>query len=135
MTLKANTFEGQPDGTTWTAANSGGDSGDAFDTFTASGTYTRLFSTTTAAHGTTSLYINGTAASTAIVRWTTFNGSPLSLRAYVYLVSNAATAQDIFSVRNSGAAACSVGLSTAGGLVIKNSSGTSLKTFIAMTTN
>lgn len=60
MAYLYNSAEGQTTGTTLTAANSGGNSGDAFPTVTNVGTPTNEFSSTHAANGSMSYHIAGT---------------------------------------------------------------------------
>lgn len=83
--LLANTAEGGTNTTTVTAGNSGGTSGNAFDTVTGAPT----FSTTQAAHGTLSYSFSTTTASTLSLNWTTSLGSNTVIagRAYLYATS------------------------------------------------
>lgn len=133
MTFKQNTFEGQSSGTTLTAANSGGGSGDAFDFVTATGTVAVTYDNSTAAHGTQSLHVNASTTSTLQVRTTAPNSLTLAIRLYLRLNATVGTAQDIIQVRNSVQAAA-VGLSATNQLQIKNAAGTTLKNFLALST-
>ncbi|TKV61891.1 hypothetical protein FDO65_10225 [Nakamurella flava] len=131
MTSKTNTFEGQPSGTSWSVANSGGGSGDAWNALTTSGTVTAVYDSAWAMHGSVSLHITGQASSQFILRSTGYNGASLSARIYARLASSSA-AQDIVQVRNGSGQAGALGLSSSRQLQVKNALGGVLYTFGAL---
>lgn len=83
--LLANTAEGGTNTTAVTAGNSGGSSGNAYDTVTGAPT----FSTTQAAHGSLSYSFSTSTAATLSLNWTTSVGSVAVVagRAYLYATS------------------------------------------------
>lgn len=134
MTFKQNTFEGQSSGTTLTAANSGGGSGDALDSVAGTGTITGTFDNGQAAHGTQSLRLNGSATSTWLNKWTSPNSLTLAIRAYLRLNATVGTANDIIQIRNSVGQAAAVGLSATNQIQIKDATGATAKSFLALST-
>lgn len=135
MTAKINTFEGQSSGTTLTAANSGGGSGDALDSVAGTGTITGTFDNGQAAHGTQSLRLNGSATSTWLNKWTSPNSLTLATRAYLRLNAAVGTAQDIVQIRNSTVQAAAVGFSATNQIQIKDATGATAKNFLALSLN
>lgn len=79
MTVKLNTFEGGTDGAAITTGNSGGTSGDAFDTVLACN-----YSNLNPAHGTLSARAVLSAAATAMLEWAT-SGGHWYVRDYLYM--------------------------------------------------
>lgn len=131
MTSRSNTFEGQPSGTAWTPANSGGGSGDAWDNTSQSGTVTAVYDSAQAANGAQSLHVTGAASSQHIMRWTGLSGPALTARFYLRLVA-ASGAQDISQWRNSGTQAAALGLSSSRQLQVKTASGSAARTSTAL---
>lgn len=92
MTVKENTFEGQASGTTLSAANSGGGSGDAFDTVNLVSS-TAIFSNAQAMHGTLSLLYSATTSQDVDIRATSFTANQVvAVRAYFRWASVAPSA-------------------------------------------
>lgn len=127
MTDVQNTAEGQTSGTTVTAGNSGGGSGDAFSSISSTST-TCIFSNLWSAFGTQSYRI--TAANTFacnMIMNTAGSGFSASLR-YYFNMPTLPTGGDtvIFQFRNSGGNAMYCQVSTAGQLKIGNTAATVL---------
>jgi hypothetical protein len=91
MTTLTNSFEGGTSGSNITTANSGGKSGNAFDsTFTGTGT-TLTYSNTHAAHGLLSAKVTvGSTATTCLAEWSTSEGGQPTIwwRCYCYFAGN-----------------------------------------------
>lgn len=132
MTLLTNSFEGGTNGTTITAANSGGGSGNAFDVVTAPpAAGTLAFSNTHAAHGSLSCGVGlGATTGTPQLEWSTSMGTQTQawFRQYLFFAAN--PAEQVATVRfKSGATLCASVQISAGGLIItSNSSGTTIFT-------
>jgi len=125
MALLANTFEGQADGTTITTGNSGGGSGDAFDSVNASGT--REFDDGIVLRGSRALLLGSASGTTPFVLW---NNSSWTAAATVYSrvyfrvsaipTSGAATIMNFRRTNGSNTSPpCDVRLTTAGTLAIR----------------
>lgn len=88
MTVLVNSFEGGTNGTTITTGNSGGGSGNAFDTVTIPGGSTVTYSNTVSAHGTLSSAVATTTDTSSLyVQWDVSEGTQTTIyfRAYCYL--------------------------------------------------
>ena len=97
-----NTAEGQPNGTTLTAANSGGGSGDAFATVTTSGTITVTYSTEMSMFGSQSYKVVSSNSSALYIRPSTSGAYCGSSQMYLYLPSYADNNQQFISIYSSG---------------------------------
>lgn len=82
-----NSAEGQSDGTTLTAANSGGGSGRAFDNVDTTGTVTGVFSSAQGMHGSFSYAINASASSTKLLAFGGQNDALGAQQAYFYFTA------------------------------------------------
>lgn len=127
MTTLQNSFTGGTSGTTISAANSGGASGNAFDAVTIGVGCTLTFSNTQAVHG--GLSASSTtpvSASNSIVEWTTsLTGTTVPqiwFRIYAYLPSLPGNQLHIASVRNAGTYCGGVAVAPTGKVVTLNAS-------------
>ena len=101
-TIYRNTAEGQPNGTTLTAANSGGGSGDAFATVTTSGTITVTYSTEMSMFGSQSYKVVSSNSSALYIRPSTSGAYCGSSQMYLYLPTYADNNQQFISIYSSG---------------------------------
>lgn len=134
MALLTNDAEGQSSGTTLTAANSGGGSGNAFNTVTQTGTGSITFSNSQAAHGSQSYAITASAGAAEWVDWSGGTAKTAAARAYIYINSTPAAGGDIFEFRNSTTVAAKVQIQLSSGnmfFAVTNSAGTGIHNFTA----
>lgn len=124
--LRRNTAEGQPDGTTLTNLNSGGGSGDAFDTVTVSGTVARTFSNEQKMFGAQSYKIAASATSALYNRVNTADVYSGSAQLYLYLPTYADANQLFVNLRNASASIASFNVNQAGTIYISNSAGSNI---------
>jgi hypothetical protein len=108
---KVNTFEGGTSGTTITAANSGGASGDAFDIVLTGGSFTNAFSNAQAMHGTLSLRQAGGSASQAHFRWDFAPAVDRMFFRFYFRTPTISTARSLVQLRVSSAQVLRVALS------------------------
>lgn len=128
MTLKRNTAEGQTNGTTLTAANSGGGSGDAITSMGGSGG-TTIFSSAQSMHGTQSYDCSATSGNTTIPDFD-FTASPQgAFQFYFRLPVLPSAAITIAQVRNSSGNAAKIGVTNVNKLNIQNAAGAAIATF------
>lgn len=139
MTVLLNSFEGGTNGTTISAANSGGSSGNAFDNVSVGLNATLTYDNAHAAHGGLAGKPATTSSSTtSIVVWSTSMGTKTQLwfRMYVYLTANPAAIIGIWRPLNV-ATQCSMLEITTGGLLrwVNTSSATILTGAVAVPLN
>lgn len=127
MATLTNSFEGGSSGTTIIAGNSGGSSGTAFNTVQNTTMTALEFSNAQRAHGSLSAHLNGPNTSLGRLQWTGLNTTQAG--GYFYFRFNGSlpgAAQDIFTLRSTGAGAMTVGLSVGNLVQVKNALGTTL---------
>lgn len=123
MTIKTNSLEGGTNGTTVTSGNSGGTSGDAFNTVT--GTVT--FDNTHPKRGSLGIkFVSSASVSDAL--WTGIGSvATLWFRRYVYITANPAATTRLVTLQNSAGSLCgSISLTTAGKLIFLDSAGSTI---------
>lgn len=128
MTLKRNTAEGQTNGTTLTAGNSGGGSGDAFTSIGGSGG-AAIFSSAQAMHGTQSYDMSAASGSTIIPNFTYTATAQSAFQFYFRLPVLPSAAVTICQIRNSGGNAAKVVVLANNKLNIQNAAGATLDVF------
>lgn len=136
MTTLTNTFEGGTPGTTVTAANSGGLSGNAFDAVAAvAGGSTIAFDSTYAAHGSVSLKLaTASTSESTYVQWTTSMGTQTTVwfRLYLYLTAYPALNTRLWNATDASTACGSLlvhsSTSPAGVLIFAGPSGSAILT-------
>lgn len=122
MTSKKNTAEGGTNGTVVTTANSGGTSGAAVDALV--GTTPPTFTTAQKVAGAVGLSFQAASGATSIWGWTGFAGDDFAIRFSFRIPSNPTGVTSLIQVRNTGAAAGRVNLSTGGVLSVVDNTGT-----------
>lgn len=120
MTEVSNTFEGGSDGTTITAANSGGDSGTAFNTVT--GASVHEFDSAQAAHGSLSSRFNPTGGTTAYYVWQAAMGTLTDHygRFYLRVAGYPSAATRVFEFRDGTGLKCGMRMGTTGKIGVVN---------------
>lgn len=134
MTVRTNTAEGQPDGTTVTTGNSGGASGDAFLSVDPGAGNSITFSTEQAMHGTRSYkFITPAAQPNSVLLLDGATSANFSVRFYLRLTGTPASAIIFPCVVQTaaGATVCRLHLNTSRQLVIVNAAGSGVATFTA----
>lgn len=133
MTIRVNTAAGGTAGTAATISNTGGVSGDAFDTADLATGGIWEFSSTSS-HGTVGYRVQGTAAR-AYFGWNSFSSATatMSSRFYIRVPAAPSIAIQIFQVRSSTAAAGSINMTTGRALQVTDSAGGVLYTSNALT--
>jgi hypothetical protein len=121
MALRANSFEGGSDETAITTANSGGDSGDAFDSVT-SGASTVVYDTARAAHGSVSARYD-IVSSTVFATWLEDAFTTAFFRTYFWAAASPSSAQTILRLRDGTTLVGRVQLNTSGQVAITNAAG------------
>lgn len=114
MTTLYNNFEGGTSTTTVSTGNSGGVSGNAFDSVSVGATASLQFSSAQAAHGTLSMLVqNGASSSSAHADWTTSMGTQATIywRAYCYMPGSAGSAWRMIQAETTGSHVGSVFIS------------------------
>jgi hypothetical protein len=123
----SNTFEGGTDTTTITTGNSGGASGDAFNTVTIGASATLTFSATHAAHGGLGMQIvQPVTAVSTFVDWTAVGGGTADtfFRIYVYRTANGSAKGYIMAARTTtGTATAYLAIGTTGLVECQNPAG------------
>lgn len=122
-----NTAEGGSDGTTVTTANSGGSSGDAFDSVVINGVGTLAYRSAHAAHGGLSYGVNPDISQLCYVQWSTTIGTQTDFygRCYLYLTANpSSNTINLLRFLNGTALAAAVRVSAAGKLQAIDAAGT-----------
>lgn len=128
MALKRNTAEGQTNGTTLTAGNSGGGSGDAISSMGGSGGST-IFSTAQSMHGTQSYDCSATSGNTTIPDFDYTATAQGAYQFYFRLPVLPSAAITLAQIRNSGGNAAKVGVTNVNKLNIQNAVGAAIATF------
>lgn len=130
MTTLSNTFEGGTNGATITPANSGGASGNAFDSVVIGTGGTCIYDNTHIHSGTLeNEQTLGVTAGQVYLAWTTSLASPTELfsRMYLYITANpAATSAKILYL--TGAATCLLALTATGKVVLLNAASATVAT-------
>lgn len=126
MTTLLNNFSGGTNGTTLTPGNSGGASGNAFDSVLVSGTSTLKYDNTNTIHsGLSAKSVNGAATANSIMEWTTSLGGSLAqvwFRAYLYITAAPPSGNArFFDARQDPTVAGSVAISAAGKIAAQDS--------------
>jgi hypothetical protein len=123
MAIKANTFEGGTDGTTITAGNSGGASGDALENITiGAGDADLEFDNAHPAHGSLGArFLSGATATTVFADWTFTGVAELFTRFYLWLPSTTPLDDRVVF--------CTAAGGSTGRFNITNSSGPKLQVF------
>jgi RHS repeat-associated protein len=125
-----NSAEGGTNGTTVTNANSGGNSGDAFNNVTRAAGASLTFATTAAKHGSLGYSLTGVSGASTSVGWTGYNATSVAVRFYYNPGSTLpSTTVRLLDVRNSGATAARVSVSSSNQLIVQNTAGTTVTTF------
>ncbi len=127
-TIYRNTAEGQSNGTTLSAANSGGGSGTAFDTVTVSGTVAATYSTDTSMFGSQSYKIIPNSSSALYARSNTSGVYSGTCQMYLYLPAYANNNQIFMNIRSSGAHIAVMNINQNGAVIIQNAGGSTLTT-------
>lgn len=131
-----NNAEGQPNTTVLSTGNSGGTSGDAFNTVDSTGTGSITFSSVRAMHGRQSYLVVTNATATDFIVWTGANDTSAAARVYLMLNANPASTSDFVTIRNSGGTAAKLQINGSGAIQVTNAAGTGLDTFTpALTAN
>jgi hypothetical protein len=129
-----NNFEGGTNGTQILAGNSGGGSGDAFDTTNTATGSSRVFDSAQSMYGVYSMRLNvsGTAGTTR-VNWTTSLGGTFT-RTYgrFYWRHATLTARNMMAIRAVSVNACRFALNASGNLLLINNAGTTVFTGAAV---
>lgn len=137
MTTLTNTFEGIGSGITLTAGaggNTGGASGNFFDTITIGTNATLAADNTHSAHGIVSCKVATAASSvTSFAQWDTSMGTQAQIwfRSYLYFTANPGSATDVIEGASVGGLCAGVQLATNGTLIFRNSAGTTIFTTTA----
>lgn len=133
MTLLVNSFEGGTSGIAITAGNSGGVSGNAFDTATQGSGATLNYDKTEAAHGLLSCNITTTSAAISEINWAASFGSGIATaywRGYYFFTGNPSATIRLWNATTSGSSNCTVSLNSSGKITVTyGSGGTSFVTF------
>lgn len=125
MALKRNTAEGQTNGTTLTAGNSGGGSGDAFQSIGgASGT--AIYSSAQSMHGTQSYDMSAASGNSIIPEFDFTATNNLATQFYFRLPVLPSATVTIKQIRNAGGNAAKIVISAANKLVVQNAAGANL---------
>jgi hypothetical protein len=135
VTTLVNSFEGGTTTTTLTTGNSGGISGNAFDTVTIGASATLAFDSTHAAHGGLSCEAaTGGSSVTSFAMWTTSMGTQTQVwfRLYLYFTANPAATTFVFRTLVNNATACAaLAVTTTGKLRALDSASTTITTSAA----
>jgi len=127
--LVSNSFEGIPNGTTVTVANSGGASGTAFNSINSlSSGQTLIADSARAAHGSRSLQIaSGSTAASAHVTWSTAVGTQTTIyaRFYLYMTAHPPDTTTMFRALLGTATGAALNMDTSGAMRMQNASGSS----------
>lgn len=118
MTTKTNTAEGGTNGTTVTAGNSGGGSGDAVTALP--GTTPPIFTTAQQVSGGLSYAFQAATAATSIWQWTGFSGTDFGARLSIRITANPTGTTEIVQLRSASAAAMRILLTTTGKVQVNN---------------
>jgi len=110
----SNSFEGGSNTTTISAANSGGASGDAFDTVSIGASTPLTFDNAHAAHGTLAAKIAPTASSTTVMEYNTKVGTQTEFwgRCYIYMTAAPLSTWLFHRVQNAGTNVARIALLT-----------------------
>ncbi len=125
-----NTFDGGTSGTTISTANSGGASGDAWDSVQIDAGSVAQYDTAHVAHGSQSGKFSTNATTTiSDVGWTTRIGTQAEMwgRLYLYYTSNAAEL-NLVRIFNGGTRVAAFNVQTTGKLLVVNAAGTTVAT-------
>lgn len=131
--LAYNTFEGGTDGTGITSGNSGGASGDAFNTVSGTADYDN--DTPAPLVGAMSAYINAASGSTSSVRLDYTSSTTVYFRFYFYKTGNPAAVTTLARLFDSGTGGVDLRVNTSGALVFRNAGGTTINTSAALASN
>jgi hypothetical protein len=125
MAIELNTAEGQADGTTLTAANSGGGSGDPLDQVVKSGTGAVVFSNDVAMFGTQSYKITSGATSAVYLMFDTTANIMGSCQMGIYITAYPSINQIVLNMRSvSGTTGiCGLDINATGVVRLTNSAG------------
>jgi hypothetical protein len=127
-----NSFEGGTSGTTISPANSGGASGNAFDTVSLTGTGVLAFDNAHAAHGSLSLKAQAvTSGDMAAANWISSLGmhTQLWFREYLYFTANPTANCRVFSYLAAAANCATVSVNSLGQLIMLSSNAVTMFTF------
>jgi RHS repeat-associated protein len=126
----ANSAEGGTAGTTVTASNSGGASGDAFNVVGRGTGAALIYANAAADHGSLGYSLTGASGTTTLFGWTGFNAPSAAVRFYYNPGATLPSALTrLLDIRNSTGTAARVELSTGNQLFIQNNAGTTVTTF------
>jgi RHS repeat-associated protein len=126
----ANSAEGGTAGTTVTASNSGGGSGDAFNVVGRGTGATLVYAAAATDHGSLGYSLTGASGTTTLFGWTGFNTPSAAVRFYYNPGTTLPSALTrLLDIRNSTGTAARVELSTGNQLFIQNNAGTTVSTF------
>jgi hypothetical protein len=123
-----NTFEGGSDETTITAGNSGGSSGDAFNTVVTGSGVTNVFDNAQAMHGSFSArQATGGTSAQAILTWSYSSVSRIYGRVYVRF-SNVTTARSLVQIRASNSQRARIALTAASKIALNDAANNAVDT-------
>ena len=131
MTVVTNSFEGGTNGTTITAGNSGGASGNPFDSVSVGSGGTLSFSNAQAALGTLSALAQTTTAAATYAAWGASIGTPAQVwfRIYLYFGTLPSATTRFFTVSNGGGTGCArFAITTAGKILAADGAGSTITT-------
>lgn len=119
MTLRANSAEGGSNGTTVTTGNSGGASGDAFNTVSIGTGGSATFTSASEAHGTLS-YSLGSATGATFVAWTGWNTATAACRFYFMFPTLPSAQMILVRLRNAGGVVLELDITAANKFQVRN---------------
>lgn len=129
-----NTAEGQPDGTTLTAANSGGGSGDSFATVTVTGSLAVTYSTDMSMYGTQCYKVVPSSSTALYIRPSTSGAYCGSCQLYIYLPTYADNNQQFVAIYSAGGYyLATLNVNQSGSIRVNNRAGTNLHASAAST--
>ncbi len=127
LPIYRNTAEGQSSGTTLTAANSGGGSGDAFDTVTVSGSLSVTYSSDMSMFGTQSYKVEPASSTALYIRPSISGAYAAGMQMYLYLPTYASTNQLFCAILSSGGAySARMSINQEGRVIIANYAGSNV---------
>lgn len=129
LRVRNNTAEGQASGTALTTGNSGGGSGDAYDSVSKGVAGAAAFDNAQFMHGTQSYHVTGGATDTAIMIYSGASDTAGSIRFYVRFNTLPSSAQTLMAIRNGTGFAATFGISATNKFTVGNAAGAVLSTF------
>lgn len=121
--LRNNTAEGQTSGTALTTANSGGGSGDAYDSVSKGVAGTAAFDSAQFMHGVQSYHVTGGSTDTAILIYSGANNTSAAIRCYIRFNTLPSSTNDLMVLRNSAGNAAKISISAVNKFTVSDSAG------------